>query len=112
MVHGSRNVSTRRPPCRSNRGSDSELDYKFCCWIVLPHNPGNHGNYCLLMLLLLIQDALYPYSLLVFAGLCGLFWLFTCWFVPETKGRTVEDIVNNFKSSTPNNKSQNRCLLY
>ena len=44
-----------------------------------------------------IQDALYPYALLVFAGLCGFFWLFTYVFVPETKGKTVEEIVSKFK---------------
>ena len=45
------------------------------------------------------QDELYPYALLVFAALCSFFWLFTFLFVPETKGKTVEDIVNKFKSS-------------
>lgn len=45
------------------------------------------------------QDALYPYALLVFAAFCGFFWLFTFLFVPETKGKTVEDIVSKFKSS-------------
>ena len=46
-----------------------------------------------------MQDALYPYALLVFAALCSFFWLFTLLFVVETKGKTVEDIVNKFKSS-------------
>ena len=57
------------------------------------------SNICVLLLLLPTQDALYPYALLVFAALCGFFWLFTYLFVPETKGKTVEDIVSEFKSS-------------
>ncbi|XP_065896574.1 solute carrier family 2, facilitated glucose transporter member 1-like [Dysidea avara] len=51
-----------------------------------------------------ILDSLYPYALLVFAGLCGFFWLFTLLFVPETKGKSVEDIVSKFKSSSTNSK--------
>ncbi|XP_020913744.1 solute carrier family 2, facilitated glucose transporter member 1 [Exaiptasia diaphana] len=45
-----------------------------------------------------MQKALYPYTFLVFMGLLAIFWTFTFFFVPETKGKTIEEITSHFRS--------------
>ncbi|KFD64869.1 hypothetical protein M514_01684 [Trichuris suis] len=46
-----------------------------------------------------MQNAIGEYSFLVFAGFLTFFWLFTYKFVPETKNRSVEDVVEGLKRS-------------
>lgn len=43
------------------------------------------------------QQVLMQYSFLVFAVLLAFFIVFTYIFVPETKGRTVEEVYEEFK---------------
>lgn len=44
-----------------------------------------------------MQDALYPYTFLVFMALVAFSFAFTLLLVPETKGRTIEEISRLFK---------------
>ncbi|XP_064610529.1 solute carrier family 2, facilitated glucose transporter member 1-like [Liolophura sinensis] len=46
-----------------------------------------------------VKDAIGPYTFIIFAVLLALFWLFTFFRVPETKGRTIEEIQNLFKAT-------------
>ncbi|XP_021375505.1 solute carrier family 2, facilitated glucose transporter member 3-like [Mizuhopecten yessoensis] len=61
-----------------------------------------------------IQKAITSYSFLPFVGMLVLFWLFTFFKVPETKGKTIEEIVSSFKSreekqiQNPGDKSYQR----
>lgn len=45
-----------------------------------------------------MQRALTPYTFLVFMALVAFFFAFTFCFVPETKGRTIEEISNHFRN--------------
>lgn len=54
-----------------------------------------------------LQEALYPYTFLVFMALLACFWTFTFFFVPETKGRTIEEITGHFRSG-----GNSRFVLY
>ncbi|XP_032230772.1 solute carrier family 2, facilitated glucose transporter member 3 isoform X2 [Nematostella vectensis] len=53
-----------------------------------------------------MQVALYPYTFIVFMALVAIFWTFTFFFVPETKGRTIEDITDHFRGG------DSRCVMY
>ncbi|KAJ7394637.1 Solute carrier 2, facilitated glucose transporter member 4 [Desmophyllum pertusum] len=44
-----------------------------------------------------MQDALYPYTFLVFMALLAIFFAFTLYLVPETKGKTINDITRSFR---------------
>ena len=52
------------------------------------------------MLLLLPQKFLYPYGTAVFIVICSLVWVYLFVYLPETKGRSVDDITNEFKKRT------------
>ena len=54
------------------------------------------------------QNALYPYTFVVFIVLVGIFFAFTLFFVPETKGKTIQEISSRFsrKKQTPSNKAR------
>ena len=43
------------------------------------------------------QKYLYPYGTAIFAVLCALFWLYLYIYLPETKGRSVEDVTEEFR---------------
>jgi len=45
-----------------------------------------------------MQRALTPYTFLVFMALVGLFFTFTLFFVPETKGKTIQEISGRFST--------------
>ncbi|XP_065842759.1 solute carrier family 2, facilitated glucose transporter member 3-like [Oscarella lobularis] len=55
-----------------------------------------------------IFDSLYPYAMVLFAGLCGLFWLFTYYYVPETKGQSVEEVTSKLKDRIDSKKKYKR----
>lgn len=40
-----------------------------------------------------------PYTFVPFIVLVLLFWLFTYFFVPETKGKTINDIMKGFQKT-------------
>lgn len=56
-----------------------------------------------------MQKALYPYTFVVFIVLVGVFFAFTLFFVPETKGKTIQEISSRFsrKKQTPSNIARN-----
>ena len=41
-----------------------------------------------------------PYTFLVFMVLVAFFFVFTLIYVPETKGRTIEQITSHFKADS------------
>ena len=43
------------------------------------------------------QDAIAAYSFIPFVVLLGIFWLYTLFRVPETKGMTIEQISQSFR---------------
>ncbi|KAL9970129.1 hypothetical protein ACROYT_G022456 [Oculina patagonica] len=45
-----------------------------------------------------MQDALYPYTFLVFMALLAFFFTFTLLLVPETKGKTIDEITRSFRN--------------
>lgn len=45
-----------------------------------------------------LQEALYPYTFLVFMALLAFFFAFTFYLVPETKGKTIEEIARCFRN--------------
>lgn len=47
-----------------------------------------------------MQAALTPYTFLVFMVLVAFFFVFTLIYVPETKGRTIEQITSHFKADS------------
>jgi len=47
-----------------------------------------------------IQEKIKPYTFVPFTALVLLFWLFTFYFVPETKGRTVNDIMKGLEKKS------------
>ena len=50
------------------------------------------GNYLVLLVFPTMLDALKGHVFYVFAGICALCLAFMCYFVPETKGKTLERI--------------------
>lgn len=57
---------------------------------------------CLVLLYLgllwcLLQGVLYHYTFLIFTALLLFFWVFTYYFVPETKNKSVEEISALFR---------------
>ena len=46
--------------------------------------------------------------MVLFAGLCGLFWLFTYYYVPETKGQSVEEVTSKLKDRIDSKKKYKR----
>ncbi|XP_014664491.1 PREDICTED: solute carrier family 2, facilitated glucose transporter member 1-like [Priapulus caudatus] len=54
----------------------------------------------------LLQSSIDQYVFLVFTGSLLFFWLFTYKFVPETKGRPIEEITAMFKSNALGGNSQ------
>lgn len=63
----------------------------------------------MLFVFLFPQKALYPYTFVVFIVLVGVFFAFTLFFVPETKGKTIQEISSRFsrKKQTPSNIARN-----
>ncbi|XP_064401710.1 solute carrier family 2, facilitated glucose transporter member 3-like [Halichondria panicea] len=55
-----------------------------------------------------ILKYLYPYGTGLFIVSCALIWLFLYFFLPETKGRYVEDITQEFKIKTGEVADSNR----
>ncbi|KAK3749183.1 hypothetical protein QZH41_010370 [Actinostola sp. cb2023] len=49
-----------------------------------------------------MQQSFYPYTYIVFIVLNIGFWLFVFFFVPETKGRSIEEISSHFKNRANN----------
>lgn len=47
-----------------------------------------------------LQKALYPYTFLVFIALVGFFFAFTFFLVPETKGKSIQEISSRFKKKS------------
>ena len=47
-----------------------------------------------------LQEKIKPYTFVPFIVLVLLFWLFTKFFVPETKGRTVNDIMRSLEKTS------------
>ncbi len=41
-----------------------------------------------------------PYGTAIFVGTCALFWSYLYFYLPETKGRNVEDITAEFRKRT------------
>lgn len=56
-----------------------------------------------------MQDALYPYTFLVFMALVAFSFAFTLLFVPETKGRTIEEITRLFKRKDEEGNTSSSC---
>ena len=46
------------------------------------------------------QTYLSPYATVIFAALCGLLWFFQFLYLPETKGRTVDEMAEHFQMVT------------
>lgn len=47
-----------------------------------------------------LQKSIGNYSFIPFVVMLALFWLFTYWKVPETKGKTIEQITAMFVQET------------
>lgn len=43
---------------------------------------------------------MYPYGTSIFVLICTALWLYLYFFLPETKGRSVEDITAEFRTRT------------
>ena len=46
------------------------------------------------------QENIKPYTFVPFTVMVLLFWLFTYYFLPETKGRTINDIMKGFEKKS------------
>ena len=61
-------------------------------------------HYCaipsFLILTLPTQNFLYPYGTAIFIFLCAILWLYLYLCLPETKGRSVEDITMELRQRT------------
>lgn len=55
-----------------------------------------------------MQEALYPYTFLVFMVLVGFFFAFTLFFVPETKGKSIQEISSRFRKEEENGTSDDK----
>ena len=44
-----------------------------------------------------LQKNLYPYGTAIFAVTCVLFWIYLYIYLPETRGRSVEDVTEEFR---------------
>jgi MFS family permease len=62
------------------------------------------SNFVVTFLFPFMLTELKPYPFIIFAAVCGLFWLFMYFFLPETKGRTIDEIIQHFKDVTSSNK--------
>ncbi|XP_039253378.2 solute carrier family 2, facilitated glucose transporter member 3-like [Styela clava] len=56
------------------------------------------GNFAVGLAYPPLQKTIDGYTFIIFATLIAIFWLFTYFRVPETKGRNIEEISNSFKS--------------
>ena len=48
---------------------------------------------------------MYPYGTIIFAVICGAQWTYLYFYLPETKGRSVEDITAELKAKTGKRKA-------
>ena len=60
----------------------------------------SNGDLFLILIVSSLQKLIKPYTFVPFIVLVLLFWLFTYFFVPETKGRTVNDIMKGFEKQS------------
>jgi hypothetical protein len=47
-----------------------------------------------------MQQFLYPYGTAVFIVICSVVWVYLFIYLPETKGRSVDDITVEFRKRT------------
>lgn len=57
------------------------------------------------VLFLPLNNLLEPYTFLVFTAINSMFWIFTFFKVPETKGKTIDEVTANFTLTTTRDTS-------
>ena len=66
-------------------------------------------SYCTLLEMVLflhvVQEYMYPYGTIIFTVICGALWTYLYFFLPKTKGRSVEDITAELKAKTGERKA-------
>jgi len=67
------------------------------------------GNFAVGLLFPVIQSSIEGFSFLIFAALLAIFWLFTFFKVPETKGKDIDKITAMFEVSA--NEDSNETLI-
>lgn len=46
------------------------------------------------------QSGLLPYGTLIFVATCSIMWIYLYFFLPETKGKNIDEITSEFKAAT------------
>ena len=54
----------------------------------------------LVILSLSLQKGLFPYGTVIFVITCSMFWVYLYFYLPETKGKTIEETTATFKQAT------------
>ncbi|XP_060600981.1 solute carrier family 2, facilitated glucose transporter member 3-like isoform X1 [Ruditapes philippinarum] len=62
------------------------------------------ANFCVGLFYPFLQESINAYSFIPFVVFLAIFWIFTLFKVPETKGRTIEEITAQFQITVPYNR--------
>ena len=120
MDYGTRTISTGDKTSGCYHGDYCELDGDVSGWFCLSlhsckliatdsqyHRMNSHAkprilyiNFVYSFLTLSTQNFLYPYGTAIFIFLCAIIWLYLYLCLPETKGRSVDDITTELQQRT------------